>query len=150
MLPNALTVASVMASGLVAGVFLALAVSVIPALFAMPPEQYVRAHRLLGRGYHPLMPLLVASATATDVALAVLVPGAAVRLLLAAGAVALIGVMAVSQFGNVPINKVVHATKAITSAWADPRPAWRRWHLVRTWMAFAALALNTVAVVLRA
>ncbi len=149
MLSNALTVASVMASGVIAGVFLALAVSVLPALSAMPPAQYVQAHRLLGQGYHPLMPVLVGSATAADIALAALLPGTSVRVLAAAGAVALAGVMAVSQFGNVPINKVVHATSAITAGWADPRPAWRRWHLVRTAMAFAALALNTVAVVLR-
>jgi uncharacterized membrane protein len=149
MLPSALTVASVMASGVVAGVFLAIAVSVLPALFALPAEQYVQTHRLLGRGYHPLMPLLVGSAAATDIALAVLVPATAARSLVAAGAAALAGVMAVSQLGNVPINKVVHGTAAITAAWADPRPAWRRWHLVRTWLAFAALTLNTVAVVLR-
>jgi uncharacterized membrane protein len=148
MLPDALTAASVMASGVVAGVFFAVTVSVLPALFAMPPDQYVAAHRLLGKGYHPVMPLLVATATATDLVLAFLVPAAA-RYLTAAGAVALVGVMAVSQLGNVPINKVVHATASITPAWADPRPAWRRWHLLRTWMAFAALALNTVAVLLR-
>lgn len=150
MLSNAVTAASVMASGVIAGIFLALTVSVIPALSAMAPEQYVQAHRLLGRGYHPLMPALVASATAADIVLAALVPGLAVRLLAAAGAVALAGVMAVSQFGNMPINKIVHATAAITPGWADPRRAWRRWHLVRTWLAFAALLLNTVVVLLRA
>lgn len=149
MLSNALTGASAMASGVIAGIFLALAVSVIPALSAMAPEQYVQAHRLLGRGYHPLMPVLVASATAADILLAVVAAGPAARILALAGAAALAGVMTVSQFGNVPINKVVHATRAITPAWADPRPAWRRWHLIRTWMAFAALTLNTVVVVLR-
>jgi uncharacterized membrane protein len=148
MLPSALTAASLIASGVIAGVFLALAVSVIPALFAMPPDQYVRAHTLLGRGYHPLMPLLVSSATAADLVAAFLA-SAAGRYLAAAGAAALAGVMAVSQLGNVPINKIVHATITITPAWADPRPAWRRWHLVRTWMAFAALTLNAVAVLLR-
>lgn len=148
MLPSALTAASLIASGVIAGVFLALAVSVIPALFALPPDQYVRAHTLLGRGYHPLMPLLVSSATAADLVAAFLA-SAAGRYLAAAGATALAGVMAVSQLGNVPINKIVHATITITPAWADPRPAWRRWHLVRTWMAFAALTLNAVAVLLR-
>ena len=149
MLSNAVTAASMMASGVIAGIFLALAVSVIPALSAMAPEQYVHAHRLLGRGYHPLMPALVASATVADIVLAALVPGTTARLLSAAGAVALAGVMAVSQFGNVPINKVVHATATITPSWADPRPAWRRWHLIRTWLAFAALLLNTAVVLVR-
>jgi uncharacterized membrane protein len=152
MLPSALTVVSVMASGVVAGVFFALAVSVLPALSAMPPEQYIQTHQLLGKGYHPVMPLLVGTATAADVALAVLAPASSTRYLAAAGAVALAGVMAVSQLGNVPINKVVHATSAgpVSQSWADPRPAWRHWHMLRTWMAFAALILNTVAVVLRA
>jgi uncharacterized membrane protein len=149
MLSNVLTAVNVIASGVIAGVFLALAVSVLPALAAMAPAQYVQAHQLLGRGYHPLMPVLVASATATDIALAAVLPDTSARVLAAAGAIALAGVMAVSQFGNVPINKVVHATAAITPGWADPRPAWRHWHLVRTWLAFAALALNTIAVLLR-
>ena len=151
MLRDALTMLSVMDTGVIAGVFVALVVSVLPALFAMPPEQYLHAHQLLGKGYHPVMPLLVSTATAADIALAVLGPAGSARYLPAAGAVALAGVMAVSQLGNVPINRVVHASvgAAITPAWEDPRPAWRHWHLVRTWLAFTALTLSTIAVVLR-
>jgi uncharacterized membrane protein len=145
-----IVVISVIATGLVAGVFLAVAVSVMPALTAMAPGPYVTAHRLLGRGYHPVMPLLVTTALLSDVALAAVTAAGSVRALAIVGAALLVGVQLVSQFRNVPINRVVHATdpEAIGAEWADPRPAWRSWHLLRTGLAIAALASIAPAAVL--
>jgi uncharacterized membrane protein len=150
MLSQVMAVVSLMTTGIVAGVFFAVAVSVLPALFALPAGQYVVAHRLLGQGYHPVMPLLVSTALIADVALAILGPAATTRSLAVAGAAALAGVQFVSQFGNVPINRVVHATDpdSIRADWADPRSAWRNWHLLRTGFAVAALTFTAVAVVL--
>jgi uncharacterized membrane protein len=150
MLPQVIVVISVIATGLVAGVFLAVAVSVMPALTAMPPGPYVTAHRLLGQGYHPVMPLLVSTALLSNVALATVTAAGPVRALAIADAALLAGVQLVSQFRNVPINRVVHATdpEAIGADWADPRPAWRAWHLLRTGFAIAALAFIASAAVL--
>lgn len=150
MLPQFIVVISVIATGLVAGVFLAVAVSVMPALTAMAPGPYVTAHRLLGQGYHPVMPLLVSTALLCDAALAVVAADDSVRALAVAGAALLAGVQLVSQFRNVPINRVVHATdpERIGEGWADPRPMWRAWHLVRTGFAIAALAAIAAASVL--
>jgi uncharacterized membrane protein len=152
MVSQVIAVVSLTATGIVSGVFFAVAVSVLPTLFALPPGQYVVAHRLLGAGYHPVMPLLVSSALIADVALAVLAHTAAARALAIAGAAAIIGVQVVSQFGNVPINRVVHATDpaSIQADWADPRPAWRNWHLLRTGFSVAALTIIAIVVVLTA
>jgi uncharacterized membrane protein len=152
MLPQVIAVVSLTATGIVSGVFFAITVSVLPTLFAMPPGQYVTAHRRLGRGYHPVMPLLVSCALLADIALAVVAGGDAARTLAIAGAVSLIGVQLVSQFGNVPINKIVHGTDpdAISADWADPRPAWRSWHLLRTGFAVTAMTIAAAAVVVTA
>jgi uncharacterized membrane protein len=149
MLPQVIAVISLTATGIVSGVFFAIAVSVLPTLFAMPPGQYVTAHRLLGRGYHPVMPLLVLGGLLADVTLAVVAGTGSVRSLAIAGAVSLVGVQLVSQFGNVPLNKVVHGTDpdAISADWADPRPAWRSWHLLRTGFAITAMTIAAAAVV---
>jgi uncharacterized membrane protein len=152
MLPQVIAVVSLTATGIVSGVFFAIAVSVLPTLFAMPPGQYVAAHRLLGRGYHPVMPLLVSGGLLADITLAVVAKADPARSLAIAGAVSLVGVQLVSQFGNVPINKVVHGTDpdSIPADWADPRPAWRSWHLLRTGFAVAAMTITAAAVVLTA
>lgn len=150
MFSQVIVVIGVIATGLVAGVFLAVAVSVMPALAAMAPGPYVTAHRLLGQGYHPVMPLLATTALFSDVALAAVTGAGPIRTLAIAGTVLLAGVQVVSQFRNVPINRVVHATdpEAIGTDWPDPRPAWRAWHLLRTVFAIAALASIATAAVL--
>ncbi len=136
-------------SGVVAGVLFAVALSTVPALAAMPPGRYVQAHTLLGRNWDPTMPVIVLTSTLLNVLLAVMVPGAA-RALTIAAAVALLGVSVVSHFGNVPINRRVHRTDPdrIPAGWADPRPVWRRWHLVRTGLALSALVADGLAVTL--
>jgi uncharacterized membrane protein len=143
------TVLSLAGTGIVAGVFFAVAVSVVPALGAMRPRSYVEAHQLLGRGYHPVMPVVVTVTVISDVVAAVAATGA-VRWLLAGAAILLIGVQLVSQFGNVPINKRVGRMQPenLAADWFDPRPAWRVWHLRRTTFALAALALTSIAAVL--
>ena len=138
-------------SGLTAGVLFAVAVSVLPALLAMPTGTYVYAHQLLGRNWDPTMPVIVLTSTAADALLAVWSTGTA-RALAVAAAVLLLGVSAVSHLANVPINRRVKAvsdTRRLPDDWTDPRPLWRRWHLLRTALAVAALAVNAAAVALR-
>ncbi|MEJ3750542.1 DUF1772 domain-containing protein [Actinomycetes bacterium KLBMP 9797] len=150
LLRELLGAAVIVGSGLTAGVFFAIAVSVMPTVFTLPPDRYVEIHRSLGKGYHPVMPAIVAVVLVVDVALVILSPHAATRALFAVAAACTVGVQLVSQFGNVPINKriaVVDAA-AIPAGWTDPRPAWRFWHNIRTVFAVAALAAGGLAVAL--
>lgn len=139
---------AVIASGIVAGVFFAVAVSVIPTVRGLPPALYVDLHRRLGEGYHPVMPLVVTAGLLADLALIFVAPDTSTRTLFGVAVLALVGVQVVSQFGNVPINRRVHAIgpDEIPADWADPRPRWRHWHLIRTGCALTALAVNAVAV----
>jgi uncharacterized membrane protein len=139
-----LAVLALVGSGVIAGVLFAVALSVLPALFAMPVERYVYTHQLIGRHWDPTMPIVVLSTTAVEVALAVLEGSA----LYAAGAVLLLAVSVVSHFCNVPINRVVKSLDPdrIPAQWWDPRPLWRRWHMLRTVLAVLASVVTAVAV----
>jgi uncharacterized membrane protein len=137
-------------SGTTAGVLFAVALSTVPALAAMTPDRYVATYPLLGQNWDPTMPVIVLASTGLDIALAVLAPGTAARSLLVAAAALLAAVSVVSHLCNVPINKRVHRVDpaAIPAGWQDPRPLWRRWHLLRTTLAIVALAVNGLAVTL--
>ncbi|WP_411139476.1 anthrone oxygenase family protein [Streptomyces sp. x-80] len=147
--PAVLATAVCVTSGLVAGVLFAVALSVLPALRAMPPDRYLHAHQLLGRNWDPTMPVIVLGSFAADAALAASAGGRG-RPEFAAAAVLLLLVSVVSHFGNVPINRRVKETDpdAVPADWHDPRPLWRRWHLVRTVLAVAAAALNAAGLAL--
>ncbi|MER7751175.1 DUF1772 domain-containing protein [Kitasatospora sp. NPDC097643] len=143
-----LGVLALLGSGLAAGVLFAVALSVLPALFAMPTSTYVYAHQLLGRNWDPTMPVIVLGSFGADVGLAFAGSGSE-RSLAAVGAVLLLGVSAVSHLANVPINRRVKAVddpERLPADWSDPRPLWRRWHLLRTALAVVALAVNALAV----
>ncbi|MEU7024542.1 DUF1772 domain-containing protein [Streptomyces sp. NPDC046203] len=144
-----LSVLVLLGTGLVAGVLFAVAVSVMPALIAMPPERYVSTHKLLGRHYDRIMPFVVTGSTLIDVAFAIRATGAE-RLLFAVAALCMAGVAVVSQTRNVPINNRVKRTEPgdLGPGWQDPRIQWRDWHLVRTCCAMAGCALSATAVVL--
>lgn len=134
-------------NGVAAGVLFAVALSVVPAMAAMPPGRYVYAHQLLGRNWDPTMPAIVLLSALLDTALAVTADGTARAGLLGAAALLLVAVSWVSHFRNVPLNRRVKAQdpERLPADWSDPRPAWRRWHLTRTTLAVTALALNALA-----
>lgn len=137
-------------SGLTAGVLFCVALSVVPALRALPPDRYVQTHKLLGRNYDPTMPLIVLATAVVDVLLAVVTSPTGPRSLFVIAAALMLGVSVVSHLCNVPINRRVKALNpaAIPEDWMDPRPLWRRWHLLRTALAVLALVVNAVAVAL--
>lgn len=147
MLAQLLAVAVMVGSGLVAGVLFAVALSVLPALLAMPADRYVYAHKLIGKRWDPTMPIIVLTSTALDVALAVV--ARTQNSLFVIGAVLLLFVSIVSHFCNVPINRVVKSLdpNEIPAQWQDPRPLWRRWHLLRTALAVLAALVNAVAII---
>src|SRR4051794_903812 len=145
-----LSVVVLAGSGIVAGVLFAVALSVVPAFLALPPDGYVRTHQLVGRHFGKVMPPLVVACAAADAVLAAQAPGTPYRVLFTAAAVLLAGVSVVSQFGNVPINRAVKrlSPAALPEQWHDPRPRWRAWHLLRTTLAVLAIVVNACAVVL--
>ncbi|TWP50402.1 DUF1772 domain-containing protein [Lentzea tibetensis] len=144
-----LSVLALAGSGLVAGVLFAVAISVMPALLAMPPDRYVFTHKLLGRHYDRVMPFIVAGSTLIDVFLAVQAEQPERRALFVVAAVFMAGVAAVSQTKNVPINNRVKALEpdGIPAGWQDPRIAWRNWNLVRMAFAMAGCLATGAAVV---
>jgi uncharacterized membrane protein len=147
---HTLSVMVVLGSGTTAGVLFAVAMSTVPALAIMTPDRFVYTHTLLGRNWDPTMPAIVLTTTVLDAVLAGLAPVASARSLIIVAAVCLLGVSLVSHLGNVPINRSIHKTDpdAIPPGWQDPRPQWRRWHLLRTTLAVTALVANGLAVTL--
>jgi uncharacterized membrane protein len=144
-----LSVLSVVAAGLAAGVLFGVALANVPGFAALPASGYVRVHQILDRRYEPTMPILVLGAAVADVLLAVPAERTAARILFALGAVLLLVVALVSQLRNVPLlaTAVRRADPdRLPPAWPDPRPRWRRWHLVRTAAAVAAFAVTVAAV----
>lgn len=146
MIVDALSLLALLGSGVTAGVLFAVALSVLPALQAMPAERYVYAHQLIGKHWDPVMPIIVLSSAVADVALALVAPPPMSYVDAAAG-VLLAGVSVVSHFCNVPLNRTVKGLdpERIPPDWRDPRPVWRRWHLLRTTLALAALTANAAA-----
>jgi hypothetical protein len=130
-------------TGMTAGVLLAVAVSLVPVFLSLPPASYVQAHKVAGRYFDRFMPPTVLLTVAFEVLLAVRTG----HLLYAAAAAAMVGVSIVSQFGNVPVNRVVKALPSgeVPAGWADPRRRWQRLHLCRTGLAAAALLLTIAA-----
>jgi uncharacterized membrane protein len=149
-LTRLLSVVVVVGTGIVAGVLFAVAISVVPALIAMPADRYVWAHQLLGRRYDRIMPFITAASVLSAVLLATRSADFPHLVLYVAAAVCMTGVAVVSQTGNVPINNRVKRLhpEDVGPGWDDPRRRWRGWHLLRTGFALAACLAAAVAVVL--
>jgi uncharacterized membrane protein len=147
LLANILAGEAEIASAIVAGVFFSVAVSVIPALLPLSPDRYIESHIALGKGYHPVMPIIVNVSTVVEIVLAIVAPTPTSRALFIAGIVLFVGVQAVSHLLNVPINRRVRAMDAgsVAVGWEDPRPLWRRWHTLRFTIAMILLLVNTAA-----
>jgi uncharacterized membrane protein len=138
------------ASGTVAGVLFAVALSVVPAFLDLPPDRYIEVHKLIGRRFDHVMPPLVVASAVLDVVLAATTASTTCRGLFVSAAVLGSGVAAVSQFGNVPLNRRVKSIPAgcVPTDWDDPRARWRALHLVRTSLAVLALVANSGALLL--
>ncbi len=150
MVIDVLSVVVLLGSGLTAGVLFAVALSVLPALFAMPTDRYIYSHKLIGRNWDPTMPILVMSTTVVDLVLGFAADEPTAKGMFFTAAVLLAVSSYVSHFRNVPINRVVKVTdpENIPADWSDPRPLWRRWHTLRTSLALVALLVNAAAVTL--
>lgn len=142
-----LAVVVVVTSGVIAGVLFGVAVSVLPAFFAMPPDRYIYSTKLIGRHWDPMMPIIVVTSTVVDILLAIFGPHGTTLTLFVLASVLLVGVSVVSHWCNVPINRRVKKVDPdnVPADWLDPRPLWRRFHYLRTVLAIFAVALNAIA-----
>lgn len=151
-LPVLLTVAATVGSGTVGGVFGAFSGFVLPALGRLDPPAATAAMQAVDVAAvrPPLMTALFGTA-----ALAVAAPVAAARqgaagtgLLLAAGALYLVGVVGVTVAGNVPLNDALARTDAAAAtraSWTAWSRAWARRNHVRTAAGTAAAVLYAVS-----
>jgi uncharacterized membrane protein len=147
----ALTALAIIATALGSGVLFGVALANVPGFLALPADAYVRTHQLFDRHYEPIMPVLVLSAMAADVLVAIGPGGPAQRLEHVVAAVLLAAVALISVRVNVPLLRGVRQADpaALPPDWTDPRPRWRTWNLARTVLAVLALVITTIAVVTR-
>ncbi|CAL9499945.1 DUF1772 domain-containing protein [Streptomyces sp. enrichment culture] len=140
-------VTALLGAGVTAGVLFCVAISLVPGFIALPPDEYVDAHRLFGRYFDRVMPPLVVLTTVMVAVLAFTNDSTGRRTALIAAAVCLLGVSVVSQSRNVPINRRVKRLTTVPDDWDDPRIAWRNWHALRTVFAILGLVLTAAGVV---
>ena len=141
---------ALLGSGLAAGGLVIASLGGAPLLLALPPERYVPVHQFLVTRFDPFMPVCLCTGLVANLALAVLTPAGAVRVL-AAGATALLTLaVVVSLAVNVPINRWVSTVdpEALPADWerVDPRVRRRNWNLVRTALATTALLATVTQV----
>lgn len=138
--PYAATLATALGCGLVAGVFFAFSSFVMPALRRLPAAQGVAAMQSINR----LAPTPVFMTALFGTALATLAvaawglfgsPERPTGLLVAAGALYLVGTIGVTIGGNVPLNNELermNAERADASTWNTWVSRWTAWNHVRT------------------
>lgn len=155
-----LLIASLVSSGLMAGLFFGWAVSVIPGTKVVDDRTYVTTMQNINREI--LNPVFIVAFLATPVLLAAAAIAhyrsgnqrAAAMLGTSAGAY-VIGVLAVTAGGNVPLNNALEAfdmsaasTELIRERRTSYETPWNRWHNLRTVASIASLALAAYASIL--
>jgi hypothetical protein len=148
-----LTVVVLTSSGVFVGGLVLVAAAVVPAFRAVPSGTYVRMHQVLDHYIERYMPFTAALTVLTGLILVMQDLAPWTRALIAVGVGLTATVSAISQFGNVPLNKQVKAW----SPEAPPSPIervrlvmrWRSLHLARSAAGMLALLSFTVAAVLR-
>jgi uncharacterized membrane protein len=140
-------VSALLGAGITAGVLFCVAISLVPGFLALPPQEYIDAHRLFGRYFDRVMPPLVVLTTVLVAVLAYAADSAGRRTALFTAALCLLGVSVVSQSRNVPINRRVKRLTTVPDDWDDPRIVWRNWHTLRLALAVLGLVLTSAGVV---
>jgi DNA-binding SARP family transcriptional activator/uncharacterized membrane protein len=140
-------VVALVGAGVTAGVLLCVAISLVPGFIALPPDDYIAAHKLFGRYFDRIMPPIVVVTTLLVAALAALAASADAERIFIAGALCMLSISVISQSRNVPINRKVKRLETAPDDWQDPRSAWRNWHVLRTSMALIGMTLISVGIV---
>jgi uncharacterized membrane protein len=150
----AATLATALGCGLNAGVFFAFSSFVMAALRRLKPEEGIAAMQSINK--LAVTPAFMAALFGTAVACLGLVVWGVISwgeqpaaLVIAGGALYLVGAIGVTIACNVPLNDglaALHPQDAgAASRWAEYVAKWTAWNHVRTVAALAAAALLTVA-----
>ena len=150
----AATLATALGSGLNAGVFFAFSTFVMPALKRLPAAHGIAAMQSIN--ILAVTPAFMAALFGTAVACLGLVAWAVISsgerptaLVIAGGALYLVGTIGVTIACNVPLNDglaMLHPQAAgAASRWAEYVTKWTAWNHVRTVAALAAAAVLTAA-----
>ena len=152
-LPYAATLATALGCGLVAGVFFAFSTFVMPALRRLPPSEGVGAMQSINR--LAVTPAFMTALFGTAVAALGLIAWtlfssaeSPTALLIAAGALYVLGAVGVTLAGNVPLNdelEKVDPEEAAAGRWETWVARWTAWNHARTAAALAAAGGLTVA-----
>jgi len=148
-----LTLMVLASNAIFVGGLVMVAAAVVPAFRAVPAHVYIWMHQVLDRYIERYMPLTAGFTILTGLGLAFVHPGTWTRVLVGAGVLFTATVSAISQFGNVPLNKRVNSWRPE----APPPPGeisrlvarWRRLHLARTGSSILALLAFIGAALLR-
>ena len=150
----AATLATALGSGLNAGVFFAFSTFVMPALKRLPAAHGIAAMQSIN--ILAVTPAFMAALFGTAVACLGLVAWAVISsgerptaLVIAGGALYLVGTIGVTIACNVPLNDglaMLHPQDAgAANRWAEYVTKWTAWNHVRTVAALAAAAVLTAA-----
>lgn len=149
---TAVTMAAAVGTGTVGGVFFAFSGFVMPALNRLSAPQASAAMQSINvMAVRPPLMIALFGAAALAVAAPVLAwrhGGQSTGLLIAAGALYLIGTVGVTIVGNVPLNDALARTAAATTnaaSWASWSSAWTGRNHLRTVAALAATATYALA-----
>ncbi|MEM7284722.1 MAG: DUF1772 domain-containing protein [Actinomycetota bacterium] len=154
-----LTFVAVASTALMAGLWFAWAVSVIPGTRLVPDRVYVTTMQNINRAIiNPgfIGPFLLTPALLAVAGIAEWRSGDTRRggLLLAAGGTYLVGVLGVTFGGNVPLNNALDRVPLADATDDDLHRArvtyerpWNRWHGARTVANLAALTIALIAVI---
>ncbi len=152
--PYVATLATALGCGLNAGVFFAFSTFVMPALKRLPAAQGIAAMQSINK--LAVTPAFTAALFGTAVACLGLVAWAAISsgerpavLVIAGGALYLVGTIGVTIARNVPLNDelaTLHPQGAgAAGRWEEYATRWTTWNHVRTVAALAAAAVLTTA-----
>jgi uncharacterized membrane protein len=149
----ALILVAALGCGLMAGLFFAFSVSVMPALGRLPAAQGIAAMQTINAVI--LNPLFLTTFLGTAAACLGVIIFSLLRwsnlgaaYLLAGGALYLAGSLLVTMLFNVPRNEALAAAPAAPDSarlWANYLATWTAWNHVRTVASLAAAALLTLA-----
>jgi uncharacterized membrane protein len=151
---RALTLATALGSGLVAGVFLAFSSFVMDGLDRLPASQSVAAMNHINRtAVRPVFMIVFVGTALGGLVLAIWAwrtwGNRAAPFALAGGLLYLVGSFGVTSVANVPLNdkldKVAPESARAAHEWSHYMATWMPWNHVRGIASLAAAALLTVA-----
>jgi len=145
---------SVIASGLVAGVFLTFSDFVMKSLAAAEPAAGIEAMQIINRKvFRTVFMVLLLGMSALSLVLAgyayVSASGPGANWAIAGGGLYFVGVFIVTLVGNVPMNTRLegmdYKSVEVASYWRTYVPVWSRWNSVRTVASAAAAVCFLIA-----